>query len=154
MALYKNVLHNNNNTLPKWFLESLGVFVSMLNKCNYCIEHHFEGLRKLIQDDSRAILIRNAFEESSLGDAFDAKEQLAISYAEKLTLEPFSVNKNDVIELRESGFDDGEILEINQVVSYFCYVNRTVLGLGVNTTGDILGLSPNDDENSDNWSHK
>lgn len=33
-------------------------------------------------------------------------------------------------------------LEINQVVAYFAYANRTVLGLGVNTEGEILGLSP------------
>ncbi|MEL6676889.1 MAG: alkylhydroperoxidase, partial [Bacteroidota bacterium] len=48
----------------------------------------------------------------------------------------------------------GEILEINQVVSYFHYANRTVLGLGVNTQGEILGLSPSDDDNHENWSHQ
>ncbi len=31
MALYKNVLHNSNNTIPKWFLETIGVYVSQLN---------------------------------------------------------------------------------------------------------------------------
>ena len=50
--------------------------------------------------------------------------------------------------------NDGEILEINQVVSYFNYANRSVLGLGVDITGDILGLSPNDSCDSDNWNHK
>jgi hypothetical protein len=34
----------------------------------------------------------------------------------------------------------GEILEVNQVASYFAYVNRTVVGLGVTTEGDILGF--------------
>ena len=48
---------------------------------------------------------------------------------------------------------DGEILEINQVCSYFAYANRTVLGLGVITKGDILGLSPNESDDPDNWSH-
>ena len=33
MKLYKNVLHHNSNTLPKWFLESIGMYVSLLNKC-------------------------------------------------------------------------------------------------------------------------
>ena len=27
MHLYKNVLHNTNNTLPKWYLEALGVYL-------------------------------------------------------------------------------------------------------------------------------
>jgi uncharacterized protein YciW len=58
-----------------------------------------------------------------------------------------------VIELRNAGYEDGEILEINQVVSYFAYANRTVLGLGCSTDGDIIGLSPNNSDNPDDWSH-
>lgn len=59
----------------------------------------------------------------------------------------------DVHALREAGFDDGEILEINQVVSYFSYANRTVMGLGCSTTGDIIGLSPGNSDDPDDWSH-
>ena len=53
-----------------------------------------------------------------------------------------------------SGSSDGEILEINQVTAYFNYANRTVLGLGVNTDSDILGLSPGDSADSTNWQHQ
>jgi len=45
-------------------------------------------------------------------------------------------------------------LEINQVTAYFCYANRTVLGLGVNTEGDIIGLSPNNSDDPEDWGHK
>ena len=55
----------------------------------------------------------------------------------------------DIDHLREAGLEDGQILEINQVVAYFAYANRTVLGLGVNESGDIIGLSPNDGEDID-----
>ena len=48
-----------------------------------------------------------------------------------LVVEPSSLRNDDVAKLRKAGFSDGEILEINQVVAYFCYVNRVVLGLGV-----------------------
>ena len=34
---------------------------------------------------------------------------------------------------------DGEILEANQIICYFNYVNRTINGLGVTTEGDIVG---------------
>jgi hypothetical protein len=44
-------------------------------------------------------------------------------------------------------------LEINQVVAYFNYANRTVLGLGVETSGDLLGLSPGDSDDPENWQH-
>ena len=53
MSIYKNVLHHTNNTLPKWLLEALGVYVSHLNQCDYCFDHHFEGMRKLLNNDNR-----------------------------------------------------------------------------------------------------
>ncbi|MEJ2257516.1 MAG: hypothetical protein P8X98_11025 [Woeseiaceae bacterium] len=56
----------------------------------------------------------------------------------------------DVEALREAGWDDGEILEINQIVAYFNYANRTVEGLGVDTDGDILALSPD----GAGWQHR
>ena len=75
-------------------------------------------------------------------------------YAKKLTLEAEKIKKEDIEILKESGFSEGEILEINQVASYFNYVNRTVLGLGVNIKGDILGLSPSESSDPKNWSHQ
>ena len=54
MAIYKYVLHHPDNTIPKWFLEALGVWVSSLNNCDYCIDHHFAGLKRLLADDSKA----------------------------------------------------------------------------------------------------
>ena len=63
------------------------------------------------------------------------------------------MSKDDIEALRAAGFDDGEILEINQVTAYFAYANRTVLGLGIGLEGDILGLSPNRSEDAGNWTH-
>ena len=60
----------------------------------------------------------------------------------------------DIDELLKEGFSEGEVLEINQVTAYFNYVNRTVLGLGVNTEDDILGLSPNNSSDENNWNHQ
>ncbi|MDH3805707.1 MAG: alkylhydroperoxidase, partial [Gammaproteobacteria bacterium] len=60
----------------------------------------------------------------------------------------------DIEDLRGAGFDDGEILELNQVTAYFAYANRTVLGLGIDTDGDIIGLSPGDADDPGNWSHQ
>ena len=53
MAIYKYVLHHSGNTIPRWFLEVLGVWVSSLNECNYCVEHHFSGMKRLLDDDPR-----------------------------------------------------------------------------------------------------
>ena len=154
MAIYKNVLHHSSNTLPKHFLETLGVLVSHINQCSYCVEHHFAGLRRLLNDDARANEIRRALENRVFENAFSEKEQTALRYGVKLTQDPAGMSRSDIAAMREAGFDDGQILEINQVVAYFAYANRTVLGLGINTDGDILGLSPNNSENPDDWNHK
>jgi uncharacterized peroxidase-related enzyme len=154
MALYKNVLHHSSNTVPEWFLETLGVLVSHINQCAYCVEHHFAGLQRLLNDDARASAIRKALEERAFTVAFDARHQSALTYAAKLTKDAHLVGSADLEAMREAGFDDGQILEINQVVAYFAYANRTVLGLGVNTDGDILGLSPSNSDNSSDWSHR
>lgn len=154
MALYKNVLHNSNNTLPKRYLETLGVFVSLLNNCDYCVEHHFFGLKRLINNDKKANSLKVALEEKTFSLHVSERESEGLSYAEKLTKNPAELIKTDVDKLKEKGFTDGEVLEINQVVSYFNYANRTVLGLGVSTKGDTLGLSPNNSKEEDNWSHK
>lgn len=153
MHIYKYVLHHSANTIPKHFLETLGVWVSLLNKCGYCVEHHFQGLRRLLSDDDRANAIRQAFEADKLSPTFSDKESAAINYARALTLSPSELTSESVEALRQAGWDDGEILEINQVSAYFCYANRTVLGLGVSIDGDILGLSPGDNADPDNWSH-
>lgn len=154
MSLYKNVLHNSNNTLPKWYLEVLGVYVSMLNDCEYCIEHHFAGLKRLLDNDQRADEIRNSLLNRMFLNILNDKFVQGLLYAEKLTSDAKAVKEEDIIAMRTSGLTDGEILEINQVVSYFNYANRTVLGLGVSTEGDILGLSPNDSSDETNWNHQ
>ncbi len=154
MVLYKSVLHNSNNELPKWYLESIGVYVSLLNHCEYCVRHHFEGLKRLIKDDTKADAIMNALSTGQLGSVFSPKFKKGLEHARKLTLTHSKIDESEIQEIRHAGFSDGEILEINQVASYFNYVNRTVVGLGVSLQGDILGLSPNDSDNPEDWKHQ
>jgi len=154
MALYKNVLHNSNNTLPKWYLEAIGVYVSHLNNCSYCVTHHFEGFKRLLKDDKKATEFLNAVKTDTLKDFFDEKLHKGINYAKLLTISLDTITKSTLENLKNIGFSEGEILEINQVTSYFNYANRTVVGLGVNTEGDDIGLSPNDSDDPNNWNHK
>ena len=154
MALYKNVLHHARNTLPQWLLEAIGVYVSLLNQCEYCIEHHYIGMQRLLNDDKRSVAIRGALESDSPAQAFEGRELAALVYAAKLTRNAAEMSPQDIDTLRHAGFDDGEILEINQVAAYFGYANRTVLGLGINKEGDIIGLSPGDGADMDNWNHR
>ena len=154
MAIYKYVLHHRDNTIDKWFLETLGVWVSTLNKCDYCVEHHFAGLKRLLNDDEKATQIRSAIDTNNIENApLENRQKTAMEYARKLTNNPGSIREENIEKLRADGFTDGEILEINQVCAYFSYANRTVLGLGCSAKGDILGLSPNNNDDPNDWGH-
>jgi len=153
MSLYKNTLHHVDNTFPNWFLEFLGTYTSYHNNCQYCYKHHFEGMKRFLNDDNKADLLKYHIENNSLKKILNEKEIAICNYAKRLTLEASNLKENDIKVLKSLKLDDGEILEINQVVSYFNYVNRTVLGLGVNTDNEVLGLSPNNKTDEFSWSH-
>lgn len=159
LALYKAVLHHSGNTLPGWLLETVGVYVSLLNGCAYCVDHHSVGLARELADPAGADAILSALHTAAAtgadvaGGVGDA-ERRVLRYARRLTVDPSSVGPDDIAALREAGLDDGQVLEVNQVVAYFAYANRTVLGLGVTTSGDVLGLSPSTGEDLDTWAHR
>ena len=128
-TLYCSVLHHDGNTLPRWQLELLGVYVSLLNACEYCVEHHCRGLAGLLGAET-AGRYRELVERDEV-EAFPRPLSLMLRYAAVLTRLPAALAESHIAELRANGLDDGQILELNQVTAYFGYANRTVLGLGV-----------------------
>ncbi len=157
MGLYKAVLHDTRNELPGWYLECIGVLVSRINACAYCDLHHSTGLRRLLQRSERApgpvLEAIDAVLAGTSSPIFTQRERGGLDYAAKLTRSPGAIEVADVEQLRALGFRDGEVLEINQVTAYFAYANRTVTGLGVSSAGETLGLSPENDDREDDWSH-
>ena len=139
LALYRSVLHNEDNTLPLWFLEAVAVHTSLLNRCEYSATHHFVNVRGLLRDDARASRMYEAFAAGEPERVFEGRELALLRYAGKLTTSPGEMTEEDVARAREAGADDGEILEVNQVCAYFNYSNRLLNGLGVTTRGDRIG---------------
>ena len=139
LALYRNVLHNPDNTLPFWFLEVVASYVSMSNKCDYSLTHHWANARRLINDKPRSQVVWDALSSARPELAFDGKELAFLNYARKLTVDVANMQRSDYDALRAAGCDDGEILEVNQVCAYFNYSNRLLNGLGVTTEGDVVG---------------
>jgi len=54
-----------------------------------------------------------------------------LDYVTKLTKTPWKMTRQDVESLREHGFDDTGILQINLIASWFNYINRVADGLGI-----------------------
>ena len=139
LSLYRSVLHNSENILPLWFLETVGVYTSLLNSCDYSYTHHCSNMRSLLKNDEYADLIEGALNRKTPEEAFSGKELVLLQYTFKLTTNPGAIIFKDVENLKSKGASDGEILEVNQVCSYFCYSNRTINGLGVKLEGDTVG---------------
>src|SRR5260370_39187889 len=65
-------------------------------------------------------------------------------YAIKLTRTPHEMVESDLAPLRASGLTDRDIVDLNQVVAYFNYVNRIAEGFGVELQsrwGDTPGFT-------------
>ena len=139
MKLYKAALHDDANTIPMWLQETVASYVSVLNKCNYSYANHWANARHLMGDDDRADSVEQAMKDRRPENALKGRELALMKYAEKLTLRPSEMIESDIQPLRDAGLDDGQILEVNQIICYFNYVNRSINGLGVTTEGDIVG---------------
>lgn len=142
ISVFKNIMHHSGNSIEIWFLEVMGLYVSLLNQCQYCIEHHNQEMVRLLNDDKRSQLIGTALESGGLQTAFDPKQIAAIEHVKTLTTNPEDITEASIHELREAGWDDGEILEINQVACYYAFANRMTMGLGITTDGEVAGGSP------------
>jgi uncharacterized peroxidase-related enzyme len=57
-------------------------------------------------------------------------------YALALTVRPWTIRRADVEALRAAGLSDRDIVDANQVVAYYNYVNRVADGLGVELEDD------------------
>lgn len=69
-------------------------------------------------------------------DGFSERLRALLRYAVALTVRPADVREEDVETLRRAGLDDRAIVDANQAVSYFNYVNRIADGLGVELETD------------------
>jgi len=144
VILYRAALHDDTNTLPTWLQETISSYVSILNDCPYSLANHWKNAAHLIGDKDRADSIEKALHARQPDSVFDGRELALMRYTEKLTLHPGRMVKEDVDALKAAGLDDGEILEANQIIGYFNYVNRLLNGLGVSTAGDVVGYYKED----------
>ena len=89
--------------------------------------HHGAGLLRLTHDKALVEALKTDWRTADLS----AADRQMLTYTEKLTLTPWDMVEADVIALRDVGFSDAAILDINQVTGYYAFVNRLADGLGV-----------------------
>ncbi|MCB0005615.1 MAG: hypothetical protein KDE04_04155 [Anaerolineales bacterium] len=79
------------------------------------------------------------YREATLSEA----DRAMLDYVRTVTLTPAQSSEAEIVRLREVGFGDKAILEINQIAGFFAWCNRTVDGLGVELEDfwEIEGMS-------------
>ena len=132
MDLYMTLMFGQS-PLKRYQREMMAVVVSSVNKCPYCVAHHSEALNHYWKDEQRIRMLIADFETVGL----DECDRSLCEYALDLTTEPDQIYEYLHIEqLRACGLNDRAILDAAMIISYFNFVNRLVLGLGVKLEKD------------------
>ncbi|MEM7312010.1 MAG: peroxidase [Planctomycetota bacterium] len=73
----------------------------------------------------------SSLESGDFSKISDPRQQAALNYAIRLTVNPAQITKQDVDVLRDQGFTDLAIHDLCSITAYFAFVNRIADGLGV-----------------------
>lgn len=133
MDLYLSLMFTHSG-LPREEMEMLATVVSIKNGCQYCLNHHAEALNNYWKDDARLAAFIENYESADI----TIKQMAMLNYGAKLTESPESMIEDDIDVLKSAGFSDAQILRINMIASYFNFVNRIAVGLGVEFTEEEM----------------
>lgn len=127
MDLYMTIMFGKS-PLRRYQREMIAVIVSIANKCKYCTEHHGSALNHFWKDDTKL----HSFKTDMTTVGLDDKDLALCHYAKELTESPHTIEKEKHIQqLKDTGLSDRAILDAALIIAYFNFVNRLVLGLGV-----------------------
>lgn len=136
MSLYMEVMFATS-PLARYQREMMAVVVLKTNGCTYCQRHHLKALNHYWKDQPRCEALRTDYASCQLSEL----DTLLCCYARQLTLLPHDQHLPVVEQLRSLGLCDRGILDAALVISYFNFVNRMVLGLGVALEEDPGGYA-------------
>ena len=129
MDLYMSIMFSRTG-ISRPESEMIATVVSQFNFCEYCKNHHGETLNRYWKDMDRVKALTEGYKSIGLSE----REVAILDYAVKLTTWPGEMAEADVDLLRNVGLDDQAILNVVLITSYFNFVNRVAMGLGVEFT--------------------
>lgn len=127
MNFYMDIMFSKTS-LTRAEKEMIAIVVSSTNGCIYCQIHHAEALNYYWKDKERIELLKVDFKKAQLS----FREEALCAFAIHLTQSPKEHENSDhTIILKAAGINEEGILDAALVTSYFNFVNRMVLSLGV-----------------------
>jgi uncharacterized peroxidase-related enzyme len=130
LQLY-SVVDATPSAIPDWARRAVALVTSALNRCLFCTAGHSQRLR----DDGRGQLADAILADPDTTITGDASVDALLTYARLLVGHPGDVTAADVVSLRDHGWSDLDILDVNNIAAYYCYINRVANGLGLQGIG-------------------
>lgn len=97
--------------------DSIGLAVSEVNGCNYCLTVHSYTARHMAKLDADEIILARK------GHAADPKRDAAVQFARKVIETRGKVNDTDLAIIRDAGYSDANIMEIVGLVAMYSLTN-------------------------------
>lgn len=134
LRLYKVVEECPSALLPAERVAAAYV-TSRLNRTPHCAS----GLAQRLRAAELPVGALDAIEAAlatRAGPVRTGQERLdaILAYAWWLTVEPGRVAEADIDRLRAAGLADLDVVDLNNLVAYYSYINRVANGLGLHTT--------------------
>jgi uncharacterized peroxidase-related enzyme len=124
--LFTNAM-NEERGLPKIIKEQIATVVSGINMSSYCLPTHLEILGRMGMDKSLSRRLSIDYKSAPL----DPKVMELLEFCEKLTNRPADMQRADVENLRQLGWNEIDIFDAVLVTSLFACANRFSAGLGL-----------------------
>lgn len=106
------------------FREQLALAIAEENDCNYCLSAHTAiGKMNGLSDEQT--------EQNRQGFSNDAKTQVALQFAQKITSKRGQVSSQEIQEFKNAGYNDSDVLEVilnvvaNTLTNYVNHIAET-----------------------------
>jgi uncharacterized peroxidase-related enzyme len=120
------LLHEPTAHLDAADREMIAVVVSAANGCLYCLVAHGAALRSELGGDAGAVLGERISYDWRRAE-LDARRATICAYAEKLTLRPREMTRDDLQTLLDAGLSREEAWDVAEIAAMYNLTNRMAM---------------------------
>jgi len=114
---WATLLGNLSKALDVKTRDSIGLAVSEVNGCNYCLTVHSFTAQHMAKLPAEEIILARK------GHATDPKRDAAVQFARKVVATRGQVSDADLKAVREAGYTDANVMEIIALVAMYSLTN-------------------------------
>ena len=129
---YHDALMEKPGNLTVAEREMIVVATSNLNQCQYCVVAHGAILRIRAKDPLIADQVAINYRKADISP----RQKAMLDFAVKVSMQAYEVGDEDMLTLKEHGFDEEDIWDIAAIAAFFGLSNRMA---------NVTSMRPNDE---------